>query len=123
MLFTPVVSLVERLLQVKRQLRFRRELPTLDRIKCLILDGEEEIVDASHPSLTERLPWTGQNAHELSRNPSSSTLDFEKIWFRYAYGPANLDRRRNSEFRTYITKSVCYNNLESDGNSLPLNPW
>ena len=54
-LFTPATSLVERLLQVKHQSRFRRELPTLDTIKCQILDDEKN-VDASHPSLTERLP-------------------------------------------------------------------
>ena len=37
-LFTPVSSLVERLLEAKRDLRLTRELRRLDRIECLILD-------------------------------------------------------------------------------------
>lgn len=37
-LFTPVSSLVERLLQAKRDLRLTRELRRLDRIACLVLD-------------------------------------------------------------------------------------
>ena len=37
-LFTPVASLVERLLQAKRDLSLSRELSKLDRIECLILD-------------------------------------------------------------------------------------
>ena len=37
-LFTPVSTLVERLLQAKRDLRLRRELERLDRIECLALD-------------------------------------------------------------------------------------
>jgi DNA replication protein DnaC len=37
-LFTPVSSLVERLLEAKRDLRLSRELRKLDRIECLILD-------------------------------------------------------------------------------------
>lgn len=37
-LFTPVSSLVERLLEAKRDLRLSRELRRLDRIECLILD-------------------------------------------------------------------------------------
>ena len=37
-LFTPVASLVERLLEAKRDLRLSRELRRLDRIECLILD-------------------------------------------------------------------------------------
>ena len=37
-LFTPVASLVERLLQAKRDLSLSRELRKLDRISCLILD-------------------------------------------------------------------------------------
>lgn len=37
-LFTPVASLVERLLEAKRDLRLTRELRRLDRIECLVLD-------------------------------------------------------------------------------------
>lgn len=37
-LFTPVSSLVERLLEAKRDLRLSRELRRLDRIECLVLD-------------------------------------------------------------------------------------
>jgi DNA replication protein DnaC len=37
-LFTPVSTLVERLLQAKRELRLRRELERLDRIECLALE-------------------------------------------------------------------------------------
>jgi len=37
-LFTPVSSLVERLLEAKRDLRLTRELRRLDRIECLVLD-------------------------------------------------------------------------------------
>lgn len=37
-LFTPVSSLVERLLEAKRDLRLTRELRRLDRIDCLLLD-------------------------------------------------------------------------------------
>lgn len=37
-LFTPVSSLVERLLEAKRDLRLTRELRRLDRVECLVLD-------------------------------------------------------------------------------------
>ncbi len=61
-LFAPVASLVERMLQAKRDLSLSRELRKLDRISCLILDDigyvqhdraeMEEIVDARHVAIS-----------------------------------------------------------------------
>ena len=73
--------------------------------------------------LNPTVACAGRKVDTLSTNPFLTTLDFENIWFRYAYGPANLDRRNDSDFRIYLINSVCYNIHQSDGNNLPLNPW
>ena len=80
-LFTPVSSLVERLLVAKRDLRLARELKRLDRFDCLILDDigyvqqDREEMEVLFTLLSERYErrsvmitiWCSQNGTRSSR--------------------------------------------------------
>ncbi len=77
MLFTPVSSLVERLLEAKRDLVLARELRRLDRVECLVLDdiGYVQHDRAEMEVLFALLAERYEHRSVMITLPTSSSLD------------------------------------------------
>lgn len=70
-LFAPVASLVERLLQAKRDLSLSRKLRKLDRISCLILDDIGYVQHDRAEAARKRSPKTPSDGRKSTKKAGS----------------------------------------------------